>query len=619
MKNTKLHPIAKNLGYSSNEDFYKDFDTKEKYDAYMQRGGQINVQQNQAMPIDRTVQNNFRNTTETRSDGYKRPNQIPFVMQQGPNVLKKTGGPGSPNNNYTNAGGIYSYQQGGIASNYTYNHMPQPPQNPAGYNQGEWNNEMGKTWRQQNLPQQTVDQEYAGFGNPMSDVNYKAPGDVSGFGAPQQGVPANTPRGMAATGFPTLEEAKAKARNRQNPIGPSAPESDYSMAAVRSGNPAPQQNLRDNSNYGCEADLNNYKSGGIHIKPENRGKFTEYKKRTGKTTEEALHSKDPHVRQMANFARNAAKWHHQDGGPVNPQQYMYNPGGNYQVGGLYHNQTNPNYGTFTPEGIRVAQMGWNGAPIPTANNLRGQEYGCPQDLNYQVGGLYANQTQPNYGTYTPFGIRVAQQGDNNTAQPGNVPGSGPGGMDNSFDQDNTSSQPILNQPGNRPGSGPGQMDTDMDPNDQSDFEKQNLQDMSNDMSNSRSSSKPRSNWPAYVGAGIGAVTGALAGIGAVAGRNQKARNQAGARMNQGMTSSKYPHSNPLGSKGDQGIVGQGYGQNLSHFGAGNVGAFYQPIAQQGMMVTPYQNGGMYQAGSEHELPDHEIQRLQKLGYKLQIL
>lgn len=53
---------------------------------------------------------------------------------------------------------------------------------------------------------------------------------------------------------------------------------------------------------------------GIHIKPENRGKFTAYKKRTGKTTEEALHSKDPHVRKMANFARNAAKWHHADDG-----------------------------------------------------------------------------------------------------------------------------------------------------------------------------------------------------------------------------------------------------------------------------------------------------------------
>lgn len=55
------------------------------------------------------------------------------------------------------------------------------------------------------------------------------------------------------------------------------------------------------------------KKSGIHIKPENKGKFTAYKKRTGKSTEEALHSKDPHVRQMANFAKNAKKWHHKKG------------------------------------------------------------------------------------------------------------------------------------------------------------------------------------------------------------------------------------------------------------------------------------------------------------------
>jgi len=47
--------------------------------------------------------------------------------------------------------------------------------------------------------------------------------------------------------------------------------------------------------------------GEIHIKKGHEGRFTAYKKRTGKTTTEALHSKDPHVRKMANFARNAAK------------------------------------------------------------------------------------------------------------------------------------------------------------------------------------------------------------------------------------------------------------------------------------------------------------------------
>jgi len=63
---------------------------------------------------------------------------------------------------------------------------------------------------------------------------------------------------------------------------------------------------------------------GIHIKPQNKGKFTAYKKRTGKTTEEALHSKDPHVRAMANFARNSAKWRKgEDGIPLNPSLYDY--------------------------------------------------------------------------------------------------------------------------------------------------------------------------------------------------------------------------------------------------------------------------------------------------------
>lgn len=54
--------------------------------------------------------------------------------------------------------------------------------------------------------------------------------------------------------------------------------------------------------------------GGIHIKKSHEGRFTAYKKRTGKTTEEALHSKDPHVRKMAQFAKNAKKWKHAYGG-----------------------------------------------------------------------------------------------------------------------------------------------------------------------------------------------------------------------------------------------------------------------------------------------------------------
>ena len=46
----------------------------------------------------------------------------------------------------------------------------------------------------------------------------------------------------------------------------------------------------------------------IKIKPENRGKFNATKKKTGKTTEELTHSKNPVTRKRAIFAQNAAKW-----------------------------------------------------------------------------------------------------------------------------------------------------------------------------------------------------------------------------------------------------------------------------------------------------------------------
>lgn len=71
--------------------------------------------------------------------------------------------------------------------------------------------------------------------------------------------------------------------------------------------------------------------GGIHIKKSHEGRFTEYKKRTGKTTEEALHSKDPHVRAMANFSRNAASWKHQDGGDIQHEVNNLNPDGTPMV------------------------------------------------------------------------------------------------------------------------------------------------------------------------------------------------------------------------------------------------------------------------------------------------
>lgn len=64
--------------------------------------------------------------------------------------------------------------------------------------------------------------------------------------------------------------------------------------------------------------INKYSDGGsIHINPANRGKFNATKKRTGKTTEELTHSKNPLTRKRAIFAQNASHWKHAFGGHLN--------------------------------------------------------------------------------------------------------------------------------------------------------------------------------------------------------------------------------------------------------------------------------------------------------------
>ena len=61
--------------------------------------------------------------------------------------------------------------------------------------------------------------------------------------------------------------------------------------------------------------------GGIHIKPENRGKFTALKERTGKSATWFKEHGTPAQKKMATFALNARKWKHKDGGSISDSQY----------------------------------------------------------------------------------------------------------------------------------------------------------------------------------------------------------------------------------------------------------------------------------------------------------
>jgi len=63
--------------------------------------------------------------------------------------------------------------------------------------------------------------------------------------------------------------------------------------------------------------LNTFGDGGsIHIKSENRGKFTRLKERTGKSATWFKEHGTPAQKKMATFALNAKKWKHDFGGSL---------------------------------------------------------------------------------------------------------------------------------------------------------------------------------------------------------------------------------------------------------------------------------------------------------------
>ena len=105
------------------------------------------------------------------------------------------------------------------------------------------------------------------------------------------------------------------------------------------------------------------KGGKIYIKPENRGKFTEYC--GGKVTSECIakgkRSSDPAVRKRATFAANARKWKHELGGN------LFDDGGlMHQHGGIFSNNVIiiGNGGTHEENPFEGVQIGVDSQGIP---------------------------------------------------------------------------------------------------------------------------------------------------------------------------------------------------------------------------------------------------------------
>lgn len=102
--------------------------------------------------------------------------------------------------------------------------------------------------------------------------------------------------------------------------------------------PVPQQNdglnlSMDQFQKLLESNREDFAKGGhkIHIKPENRGKFTALKKRTGHSASWFKAHGTPAQKKMATFALNSKHWSHKraDGG------YLQDYGQSYELGGVY--------------------------------------------------------------------------------------------------------------------------------------------------------------------------------------------------------------------------------------------------------------------------------------------
>lgn len=98
---------------------------------------------------------------------------------------------------------------------------------------------------------------------------------------------------------------------------------------------------------------NTFGDGGIFIKPENRGKFTALKERTGKSSTWYKEHGTPAQKKMAIFALNAAKWKHADGGELHTHGSDFTNGLTYIDNGGSH-EANPFEGVqmgIDPQGV----------------------------------------------------------------------------------------------------------------------------------------------------------------------------------------------------------------------------------------------------------------------------
>ena len=155
--------------------------------------------------------------------------------------------------------------------------------------------------------------------------------------------------------------------------------------------------------------MQEFASGGsIHIKPENRGKFTSWAKSHGMGVQEAAKhvmantdKYSPTIVKRANFAKNAASWHHENGGYVNTPMGV-----------------NPNQGTLYADGdlldtVNSASLWLKG--IDEANNLEDTSFITNPKTSSNWQGKVLNTDNLRYAPVA-FNAAMGLFGNKNTPQ-----------------------------------------------------------------------------------------------------------------------------------------------------------------------------------------------------------
>lgn len=129
----------------------------------------------------------------------------------------------------------------------------------------------------------------------------------------------------------------------------------------------------------------------IHIKPENRGKFTALKERTGHSASWFKEHGTPAQKKMATFALNARKWNHADGGLlISPEKKKLLDRINSSKADFIQRMKDPNRAFITnPDGSvsthRMAYVtnGDDAVVYPEIQNIGGELVEIPADMAYQ--------------------------------------------------------------------------------------------------------------------------------------------------------------------------------------------------------------------------------------------